>query len=130
MSVNLEPDKTITTVEAEYSRELDFSPFSFIINEDSLPEICSTPEEDKPMKRSEPNFISNERHFKVLEQVFKNHIEKKYKDAWTNIKLEFAQEAIYFGENKAKEYLTYYIREGWVSYDEQKKCYKYERPTF
>lgn len=130
LSVNLDGDKTISTVEDEYSRELEFSTFSFNINEDSLPEICNTPEEDKPIKRLEPHLLSNEKHFKILEQVFKDHRERKYKDAWTNIKLGFAEEAIYFGENKAKEYLTYYIKETWVSYDENKKCYKYERAVF
>jgi hypothetical protein len=82
------------------------------------------------VKRSEPNLIPNEKHFKILEQVFKNNAEKKYKEAWANIKLGFAEEAIYFGENKAKEYLAYYIKEGWVSYDETKKCYKYEKAIF
>ena len=128
LSVN--HDGTISTVECEYSRELEFDTFSFIINDDSLPEICNTPEEEKTIRRIEPHFISTEKHRKILEQVFKDHQERKYKEAWTNIKLGFAEEGIYFGENKAKEYLAYYIKEKWVSYDEINKCYKYEKAIF
>lgn len=130
LSVNLDGDKTISTVESEYSRELDFSSFSFSINDDSLPELCNTPEEEKPIKRLEPHFISNEAHFKVLEKVFAGHVERKYKDAVTEIKLCFAEEKIYFGENRARDYLAYYIKEKWVSKDELKKSYKYERALF
>jgi hypothetical protein len=130
LSVNLDGDKTISTVECEYSREQDFSTFSFSINEESLPEICGTPEEDKTIKRVEPHFISNDKHYQVLEKVFKDQKERKYKEACTDIKLVFAESGVYFGENRSRDYLAYYIKEGWVSKDENNKAYKYERATF
>lgn len=130
LSVNLDGDKTISTVESEYSRELDCDSFSFRINDNSLPEICDAPEEDKPIKRTEPHFMAKEVHFRILEKIFKGHRERKYKEACTDIKLGFAEEKIYFGENRSRDYLAYYIKEEWISKDELTKTYKYERAIF
>lgn len=130
LTVNLDGDEAVSTVESEYSREQNFAPFSFTINDSSLPEICDTPEEEKTVKRIEPNLIPADTHYEVLQLVFKEHRNRKYKETWESIKLGFANNRVYFGENKAKMFLTYYLNEGWVSYNEKNKMYKYERAIF
>lgn len=130
LSVNLDGDKTISTVDSEYSREMDFDTFSFKVNEDSLPEICNTPEEEKPIKRSEPHLVPKERHFIVLDRIYKIHTERKYQEICMDIHLGFADEGMSVGLNKAREFLAFYIKQEWISKDEIKKCYKYERATF
>jgi hypothetical protein len=125
LSVSLEAgNKTVSSVEGEYTRDLEFPSFSFIINEDSLPELCNTtPSEDKTIKRTDPKFISAEVHWKALNVVFRERQEQKYTEVCMNIKLEFAQNNVFFGENKAKEYLAYYIKQGWISKNHESKTY-------
>lgn len=131
LSVNLDGDKSISTVESEYSREMDFAPFSFTVNSDTIPEICGTPvTEEKTIKRTEPNFMSDEIHFRVLSQVFKDYRTRKYKEACQDIRLGFADSGIYFGDNRSRDYLAYYMKKEWVSKDELNKTYKYERAIF
>lgn len=131
LSVKFDGDKSVSTVECEYSREENFDPFSFIINEESLPEICDTPEEEKSQPtRKEPNLIPADTHYEVLEKVFKDQRARKYQETWQSIQLEFANNRIFIGVGYAKQYLTYYQNEGWVIKDERAKLYKYGRAIF
>ncbi|MBU3661476.1 MAG: hypothetical protein FGM14_16550 [Flavobacteriales bacterium] len=115
--------ENISFVKAVDCREMEFLPFAFSIDEFGMPNIESemvltkskaTPKtESKPKKKVltpcevEPNF-----HAKILIEAFKVNKEQTYSDLWKTLKL--AVESICnekLGDNKAKEFLTYYQQE-------------------
>jgi hypothetical protein len=122
-------NKDTSIVECEYSREMPFEPFSFKINENGIPESCELPEGDgQNRKASTPDRISDERHFSVLGQIFKVNPNPKYAELWQAIKVIWAENQITLGDNKAKDYLAYYIHKQWIIKNERN--YKYNRAVF
>lgn len=132
LSVNLDGDKTISTVESEYSREMDCDSFSFIVNEDSLPEICNTPEKESENRRTRnPTEISEDKHIQILDQIYKRtgiHY-PNYGELQDNIieGFDFA-----FKYSKCRAYISHYLAKGWICKmkDGHKVIYKYERAIF
>jgi hypothetical protein len=129
LSVNLTPDKTITTVEAEYSREMDFDTFSFIINEDSLPEICFTPEKESETKSNKPQFMEDQRHFQATDSIYKNNLKLSYAELQDAIIVAFDNT---FGRSICRTFIAYYLKKEWIlkAQDGHKVFYIYNRATF
>jgi hypothetical protein len=130
LSVNLEGDKTISTVESEYSRELDCSTFSFSINDDSLPVICGTPEKESENKRiPTPNQLSDDKHYQVLSYIYKKGISPTYSELMDFIIEGFGYT---FRHSICRAYISYYLTKGWIKKERDchKVIYKYEKATF
>jgi hypothetical protein len=109
----------VSFVSAVDCREMEFMPFAFSIDENSLPKIehemkltgqKKEPKEDKPKRRVlTPLEVEKDVHESILNQSFKVTKEQTYSDLWKNLKLaveSICRETI--GDNKAKEFLTYY----------------------
>lgn len=110
LSVSKEGDFSI--VQVTESRDISPTPFSFIIDSDGLPMIADAPikktKESKGKTQSSPLDISSEIHKKNLCLAFERINSPNYTELWNNIKVSFASSGIPIGDNKAKEYLTYY----------------------
>lgn len=125
---NCPNDPEISIVTSEFSRDVPFEPFAFRINETGLPEGCDMPVKVATIKQSkEPDKISKEQHFSVLEKIYKSQKEPKFTELWRAIKKGFIEQDVHFGDNKAKEFITYYSEQEWICKDKSKKVYKDNR---
>jgi hypothetical protein len=130
LSIEVTDDPFISIVKAEYTRDKEFKPFSFTINSDSLPELCDTPDKESGKPRNQPNLVSKDIHNKILYGAFQDKRERRYDELWRSIKLSAANNGLYFGDSRAKDYLAYYIKEGLIIKDEEKKLYGYTKAIF
>ena len=121
-------DKDTSIVSCEMSRDLGFDDFAFTINEVGLPEICELPTSENKSKTVNPDQIQSESHFIVLNDVFRANNSPKYRELWQSVKIVFGTNQIRLGDNKAKDFLAYYLQQKWISKNGQ--YYKYERAIF
>jgi hypothetical protein len=129
ISVNKHPDNSeISIVQPEFCRDREFEPYAFMIDENSLPCTSDVPMKKEANKTPRPDQIPDEQFFKVLNVIFKRNSKYKYTELWQNIKLEFGKLDIAFGDNKAKDFLTYAINEDWIT--SNNKSYEYNRAIF
>jgi hypothetical protein len=105
----------ISVVEAEYLREKEFPPFAIGIHPTGVPYILHDWQPPRQGKKCHaPADIPIETHHSVLENFFKSNQAPGYEDTWRGIKLGFEELKMGFGENKAKDFLSYYQGKGWV----------------
>lgn len=119
VSITRETDnKEVSRVVAEYTRDKEFDPFAFMVNDDGLPEIVEGwKKKDENKRRSEkvsPGELDDYKHFEILHFVSSKVKDKqpRHSEIINQIKLGF-QDATgrTIGDNKAKEYLTFYQNE-------------------
>jgi hypothetical protein len=129
LSVNLDGDKTISTVDSEYSREMEFDTFSFIVNDNSLPEICGTPEKESETKSKKPQTMNDQKHYQASDSIFKNNKKLSYIELQDAIICEFGNT---FGLSVCRTYISYYLKKGWIIklQDGHKVFYTYTRAAF
>lgn len=109
-------NKDVSIVESEYSRDIDFEPFAFEINEFSLPQIQTDWIKSKGEKKKSiiPDTINLDKHRSVLATVFCSSDKLSYANFCIEIKTAFAGLEIEFGDNKAKQFATYYKQNKFV----------------
>jgi hypothetical protein len=129
LSVSLEAgDKCVSSVEPEYTRDLSFPSFSFTVNEDSLPELCDTPQQEQKGKHPPtPNLIADETHFQVLRGIYRRVTEYPTYSELTDMIIEGFEYS--FGESKCRQYISYYLTKEWITKQRNghKMIYKYEK---
>lgn len=109
-------DPSISIVEAEYSRDIDFPAFAFKIDEKGIPYVLNDWQPPKEGKRLHSPFdIPKETHIKILKEIFQRTPSPKYTDMWQEIKYSFQQYGISGGDNKAKDWLKYYENQSLVT---------------
>lgn len=103
-------------------REKEFDSFAFTIDENILPRIDNDIElkkpktSIKPLKQKKeiitPYSYNDEKHERILKEVFKESIELSYSGLFKSIKdaLNYVYSE-HIGDNKAKDFVTYYNRE-------------------
>lgn len=102
-------DHSISIVEAEYCRDIDFPTFAFKIDEKGIPYVLHDWQPPKEGKKTlSPFDIPKETHTKILNELFKRNSFPKYSEMWQEIKYSFQQYGISGGDSKAKEWLKYY----------------------
>ena len=109
-----EDDKELSIVEPVYCREKEFEAFAFKIDENELPYIFEdwTSRSNEGKKKSlSPHDIEIEAHKKHIEQIFEIQSSFKYTDLMRMIKTIFNKNGVSFGDNKAKDYISFYINE-------------------
>lgn len=107
-------NKDISFVASEYAREKEFEPFAFTISAEGLPIILK----DYNPKDIKNSTISIETHINVLNQVFAFAPTPRYREFVGNLRVFFDKAGIKVGENKVKNYITYYLSEKFVSKDD------------
>ena len=103
----------VSIVEAEFCRGKEFAPFAFEINDNGLPIMVEQEQIEATQERrsKSPYDYDEEFHTAVLTEVFRNRNEFTYGDLWREIKLICSEQEINIGDNKAKDFIAYYIKE-------------------
>lgn len=105
------PELSIVTPEQTRGRE--FKPFAFLINADSLPEIIDRgiePDQEPGKKTIYPNDFPAETHTLIIEGIFSATPYYKLSDMIEEIKTGFRAYNVNFGSNKAREFLSHWLK--------------------
>jgi hypothetical protein len=109
-------DPSISIVEAEFCRDIDFPAFAFKVDEKGIPYVLNDWQPPKEGKRTQSPFdFPKEAHLNILKDVFQRSPAPKYKDLWQEIKYSFQQYGISGGDNKSKEWVKYYENQGYLT---------------
>ena len=115
LTVAKSPDnENISIVEAEFCRDREPKPFAFSIDETGLPSILDWQPADKT-KLNTPGSISIENHKQILKLAFTHNDRPKYKDLVTQLKLACDKNGVKIGDNKAKDFITWYLNEDHIT---------------
>jgi hypothetical protein len=123
ISVTKQTDnRELSVVEPEYCREKEFQPFAFEIDENGLPYIVEDwkqqTKEGKKKTRS-PHDFELDTHRRVVIVIFELQQRFKYTELVLRIKTIWSKNGVEFGDNKAKEFLSYYQNEKLIIKKEQ-----------
>jgi hypothetical protein len=126
-------DKELSIVEPVYCREKEFEPFAFKIDETDLPYIFEdwrSRSNDGKKKSLSPHDIEIETHKKQIEQIFENQSNFKYTDLMRMIKTIFNKNGVSLGDNKAKDYISFYQNEKFIIKKEPNKTIGEKYPFY
>lgn len=98
----------VSTVRAEYCRNMDFEPFSFLINDAGLPELTEFEYEATGRRSLLADSIDNDTHLKILQGIFEGGKELKYSDFQEAITTEFKKYGHSIGKNKSRDFIKFY----------------------
>lgn len=102
-------------VKPEYCRSREFVPFGFKIDDFGNPFIVDIAQINTIGKKAlTPVDVDLKTHKEVVEAIFKLNSELKYADLQNQIKDFFMRFGIKFGDNKSKEFLTFYLNEQYI----------------
>jgi hypothetical protein len=118
LSIGKDPEnKEQILVSPEYCRNREFEVFAFKIDDFGVPyivEVDQIQQSQQPKKALTPVDIPPETHALVLDALFKIDSEIKYSTLINQIKDYFMRHGIRFGENKAKEFATFYQNDNYI----------------
>ena len=127
LTVSKDSKSNIFIVSCEYSRDIAFDDFGFIIdNGEILP--ADMPQDEKA-KGKNPQLISDERHIEVLDKIFKSDSRITYYELQDKIIYGFGN---IFGQSASRTFISHYFENGWLTKEHEgnKKFYRYERAIF
>jgi hypothetical protein len=127
-TISVSKDKSdIFIVSCEYSRDITFEDFAFTITDGQIT-TADLPGEEKA-KNKKPQYIDDQKHFEVLDAIFKTELILSFFDLRDKIIYGFDNA---FGESIARNFISHYLSKGWISRGNQgnKKFYRYERARF
>jgi hypothetical protein len=122
-----EKDKNLSFVEPEQCREIDFEPFAIRVDNNKLPYIDTDwKQNDKDGKKKKLNPYDFEITIQrgIIEEIFELKPQFKYSELCMRIITIWSKKDIRLGENKSKEFLSYYINEKMIIKNEAKKIYE------
>ena len=133
--MQIEPDKddkSISVVEAIHSRDREFEPFAFRVNDDSLPELVESyqPQKRQPGRPSKEPFdpykeIHEDTHRSALNAAFEDGNISGYNGYLERLKEGYGRQGIKLGYNKAVELAKFLCNKRMVV--KEGKEYKYNR---
>lgn len=125
ISIGKDPDnKEQILVSPEYCRNREFEQFAFKIDDFGIPYIVEVEQLAKaPKKALTPVDVDESTHVLVLDNVFRLKSEYRYKELTDQVKDYFMRYGIKFGDNKAREFITYYQNDLWLEVITPEKGY-------
>lgn len=113
-------DGNVSLVKALDCREKEFAPFAFSVDQMGMPYILQGYSFEKPIKADKepktpkpkaitPHDVDSDKHTDILTLAFKIHKEQNYVDLWRSIKNAGAEIGLTIGDNKAKDFIPYYL---------------------
>lgn len=130
-------NKDISFVNAVDCREIEFESFAFSIDSFGIPSIATDYVFNKPIKAFksdkstkqktlQPNDLDVSIHNEILKDVFKISKEQTYNDLWhiikqvvSNVCKDKLKDSL--GDNKAKDFVTYYLQNEFIVKFESKR---------
>jgi len=126
--INITKDKSnIFVVSCEYSRDFGFDDFGFAIEDGQA--VCSgLPDEEKASTKN-PHRIDDQKHFIVLNTIFRAHDKLSYAELQDQICDGFENT---FGKSACRAFITHYLNKEWINKDRDvhKTFYTYNRAIF
>lgn len=121
-------DRELSVVEPEYCREREFKPFAFQIDETGLPYIDEewTPQNKEVKKRISPHSFEIESHKTIIDEIFELQSSFKYTELVSRIKTIYGKNGVEIGDNKAKDFLSFYQNEKLIVKNENRTYEKYK----
>ncbi|GHT28283.1 mobilization protein [Bacteroidia bacterium] len=119
-------DKDISSVTAMYIRDIDFEPFAFRINENSLPELVEDYQPKKSEKKQTFDYreVSEEKHREALAQIFSVGNNLSYNNLIERIRSCYSSIGYECGMNKAKKIKQFLSNKRMILQSEDKRyCY-------
>jgi hypothetical protein len=116
ISIGKDPEnKEQILIVPEYCRNREFETFAFKIDDFGIPYIVEIEALKNTTKKAlTPVDVDMETHLLVLDSIFKIKKDLKYSELIPQIKDYFMRYGIKFGENKAKEFATFYQNEYYI----------------
>jgi len=112
-------DKAVSIVKPEQTRAEGFTGFAFTINEDGLPELLPDYELSGKAgglkKQYNPFDYMPDTHHAILNKAFRDGPIYGRDDCLQRLKIEWQGNDVRLGDSKAKEYMAYYQKMGWLS---------------
>ena len=121
-------DNTVSTVEPEQCRDMDFSPFSFTIDFDGLPQILDGYTPNKAIspdtKKDIIAELGDREIYKLLSSSFSKNKNQLYSELVRSVKnLIRLDHNKTIGDNKVKDILTYSKSKNWIEQAADKQPY-------
>jgi hypothetical protein len=120
VSVEREPKTEVSKVEVEFSRNMEFPPFGFLVNAEGLPEVVEgwKPKEEDRAKanRVTPEDLDPYLHTKIIREIAQNGDKFTNADLIEQIILAVSKHYETIGQSKAKTFKTYYKNEGYLTH--------------
>lgn len=127
LSVTKDAKNDIFIVSCEYSRDIPFDDFGFSIV-DGLPVASDVPDEGQA-KAKNPHRITDDEHFKVLDNLFRDGKDMNGTELHEAIRYGFGNT---FGLNHCRDFVYHYLQRGWIEKVRNGKFvnYAYKRAIF
>jgi AAA domain len=127
ISVTKDTKTNIFIVSCEYSRDIAFDDFGFIIDDGViLPSIMPGQEQVKARK---PQLIDDQEHIKILDNVYKSNEKLTGEELRDAIIYGFNN---VFGQSVCRTFISHYLQNEWIAKERegQKVFYVYKRAIF
>jgi hypothetical protein len=127
LSISKDTKSSIFIVSCEYSRDIAFEDFGFILNEGVI--LSSEMPGQEQVKTKNPKVISDQIHFEVLDKIFKTDAQYNYSGFQDAIIYGFDNS---FGKTVSRAFITHYLERKWINNERsgQKTFYIYNRAKF
>lgn len=127
LTVSKDTKTNIFVVSCEYSRDISFEDFAFIIDNGII--LSSDLPGQEQVKAKNPQLIDDQEHFRVLNSIFKSKTNTDGLDLNLSIRAGFNNS---FGENHCRTFIFHYEKKGWIEKVRSGKnvFYEYKRAIF
>jgi len=109
---------SISIVEPEYCREVEFPAFSFTVGESGLPYLTDSPDDEQAPaagKGYTPFTVPEDQHRAIIRRVFASGQPMRFAQMKDAVKVELQGQFGSGGDNKARDFITYYQRMEWLA---------------
>lgn len=109
-------DKNISLVSGSYTRDKDFEPFAFTIDNDELPILIDYElnEDQKDSTEREPENFEDQYHLNLLDDIYKDSEIYSKNELGRKVKNALRRYDVKLGDNKTRIYVQYYIDKKFV----------------
>jgi hypothetical protein len=127
LTVSKDSKTNIFVVSCEYSRDIAFNDFGFIIDNGEI--LTSELPGQEQLKAKNPILIPDQEHIDILDTIYKDGNKLSGPDLSSAIKYGFKN---VFGDNHCRNFIFHYIQKGWIEKVREGKnvFYNYKRAIF
>ena len=128
IAVAKDKDNDLFMVSCEDSKDIGFSDFGFIVDDDGLIQPMSIPEKDSRGAKN-PKYVDDQKHFEVLDRIFRNNKSIQRPELTDAIVNGFDGK---FGDSTCRKYIAHYLEKEWLTNTREgmRTFYTYNRATF
>ncbi|MCF6318525.1 MAG: AAA family ATPase [Proteobacteria bacterium] len=118
-------DKNISIVSCERSKNKEFEPFAFRINEQALPEICAMPTSEANRQKVKPKNLSDDAHKEMIAAIWENGEKFKTDELCPKIQFELSERDWELGKSLTLPFITYWENKKWIKNQKKGRSNQY-----